>query len=945
MPVYSSGLIAIGSGVTSTGVVVVQTAQLEVQNGGVAMEAGASGGASVVVSGGGTLKICTVSPGGTVTVLENGYASDVAVAGGLYIVSSGGFATKSEVYSGGTMQVFADVRVTAVEVRNGGTLEVNEDGYAKAPILSQGGRIYVNGGLLDSAGIADSLIIDSGGMASSSTVLDGGEIRILGEDSFAMKIGISSGGTVHVSGRAELFMASMFEGASVIVSDGGYCTSIKLNGGKLDILPGAFAEDVTVNPGAELLISSGAEATDILENGGYVYLEDGTNVTFLPNTINDLLLENASATIHSGTTATETTVNSDGRLDIYSGATATKITENGGHVEIADGAKVSFVPNTIFGLVLSNASATLHSGTTATETTVNSDGRLDIYSGATATKTTVSSNGRLDIFSNGTATGILENGGYVKVADGANVSFVQNTISGLVLSDASATVHAGTVAKSTTVNAGARLDVFSGGKLTGQMMFERGAAVSFEEGGLLDFDLKQTATGTTALVNDLSIIQGTPLYTLSVDADLTAGTYDYALAEGAAEFDTLISVVNEAGEELESLLVGKTIFIEGTSYTLNLNGSVLSVTVVVQGIDPTPPTNLVGTKDRVSWDSTGIGGYVVEYSTDGFGHILSVATSTTAVDMLDLPAGTYQWRVRNDEGGGWAVGEEIVSDNDPAVPQLLESNADGNNDLFFAKASGTWENIFYAQHAGSVGDWSGTKEMISANGKNRLADLFFGSNDANILCLTDDENGDGIFVDDEFTVLPEGITEQQSRIAQINEICAGAGDDIVDLTSNRIEYIGDGLTIRGGEGNDTIWANKGDNRLFGDAGHDRIVGASGNDVIAGGIGNDSMHGGGGNDIFTFCDNWGEDNVEQLATGSVTLWFTSGSLANWNTETLTYADGENSVKISGVAAEKVTLKFGDDGAEEFALLSSMGAFFDATSERIFEESGKGILASL
>jgi autotransporter passenger strand-loop-strand repeat protein len=429
-------------------------------------------------------------------------------------------------------------------------------------------------------------------------------------------------------------MASMFEGASVIVSDGGYCTSIKLNGGKLDILPGAFAEDVTVNPGAELLISSGAEATDILENGGYVYLEDGTNVTFLPNTINDLLLENASATIHSGTTATETTV--------------------------------------------------------------NSDGRLDIYSGATATKTTVSSNGRLDIFSNGTATGILENGGYVKVADGANVSFVQNTISGLVLSDASATVHAGTVAKSTTVNAGARLDVFSGGKLTGQMMFERGAAVSFEEGGLLDFDLKQTATGTTALVNDLSIIQGTPLYTLSVDADLTAGTYDYALAEGAAEFDTLISVVNEAVEELETLLVGKTIFIEGTSYTLNLNGSVLSVTVVVQGIDPTPPTNLVGTKDRVSWDSTGATGYVVEYSTDGFGHTLSVVTSTTAVDMLELPAGTYQWRVAADNGGGWAIGENIVSDNDPAVPQLLESNADGNNDLFFAKASGTWENIFYA---------------------------------------------------------------------------------------------------------------------------------------------------------------------------------------------------------------------------------------------------------
>ena len=211
--------------------------------------------------------------------------------------------------------------------------------------------------------------------------------------------------------------------------------------------------------------------------------------------------------------------------------------------------------------------------------------------------------------------------------------------------------------------------------------------------------------------------------------------------------------------------------------------------------------------------------------------------------------------------------------------------------------------------------------------------------------MTDDNNGDALFVDDIYTALPGSVSEQQSRIAQIDEIRAGAGADIVDMTSQQFEYIGDGLTIRGGAGNDTIWANKGDNRLFGDAGNDRIVGASGNDVIAGGIGNDRMHGGGGNDVFTFCDNWGMDNVEQLAGGTVTLWFASGSMKNWDKTTLTYTDGDNSVKVSGVAADKITLKFGDDGFDQFATLSSIGAFFDATTERIFEESGKGILASL
>ena len=104
-----------------------------------------------------------------------------------------------------------------------------------------------------------------------------------------------------------------------------------------------------------------------------------------------------------------------------------------------------------------------------------------------------------------------------------------------------------------------------------------------------------------------------------------------------------------------------------------------------------------------------------------------------------------------------------------------------------------------------------------------------------------------------------------------------------------------------------------------------------------------MHGGGGDDIFTFCDNWGKDTVEQLETSSVTLWFACGSMEKWNASTLTYKDGDNSVTVSGVAAENITLKFGDDGSEQFAALSDMGAFDRFTSQKIFEESGKGILA--
>ena len=45
------------------------------------------------------------------------------------------------------------------------------------------------------------------------------------------------------------------------------------------------------------------------------------------------------------------------------------------------------------------------------------------------------------------------------------------------------------------------------------------------------------------------------------------------------------------------------------------------------------------------------------------------------------------------------------------------------------------------------------------------------------------------------------------------------------------------------------------------------------------------------------------------------------------------------------ATLIELKFGDDGSDEYKALASAGEFFDATTERIFEEEGKGMLASL
>ena len=355
--------------------------------------------------------------------------------------------------------------------------------------------------------------------------------------------------------------------------------------------------------------------------------------------------------------------------------------------------------------------------------------------------------------------------------------------------------------------------------------------------------------------------------------------------------------------------------------------------LVVDGLAPTVTQG----KEAIvlSWDGvTGASGYVVEYSTDNFATAVTLETTSCAVDSYALPATSFKWRVRAVENTEWSYGTPVRGTGSLWAQELV-SDSDSNMDLFFGNANGKWTSSYAAQHAGILNSWSGTDEQVSLTGKNKLADIFEGSTDANILVMTDDTNGDALFVDDIYTALLGTVAEQQARIAQIDEIRAGLGDDIVDMTSQRFAYVGNGVKIYGGIGNDTIWSNNGNNTLFGDAGNDRIVGGANNDVFVGGIGNDSMHGGGGEDIFCFGENWGKDTVEQLAGGEITLWFESGSENNWNASTLTYTDGANTITVSGV--DTVTLKFGAD------VSLPAGCFADAASEKIFEDKNKGMLA--
>jgi len=873
-----------------------------------------------------------------------------------------------------------------------------------------------------------------------------------------------------------------------IGKDDVYLNTTVTSGGQFHVSSGGIATNTTITPGGSMFISSGGTATDILWTPceGHVYVRGG-DATFV-NKYSGVYYGANNHLISSGTELNSKTLGMGEEMNVMSGGTADNTS-----IQIFASMFVSS------GVAVNNTKVNggafyISSGGTANNTAVNEDGHMYVSSGGIVNNTTISG-GFLEAQDKGVANSTnIYSGGHFYITSG---SIVKDTT---VYGHGNLFVSSGGIASETKVYAGGTLELKDCAVITGKISFATGAIVLADQSAVVDFDLTSLSAGEKALLNDWSLIQGTPQYSITVRTNQEEGIYK--LADTAGEFDGVITVKGPDGESLGTFKAGESFEVGEDTYTLRIDNDSLVLSIAethpadtvaptisniqaslteptnqdvvltadfaddveltsslykfgengewttyvdgvtvkengivyfkaidaagnesevasytVSNIDKVEPGNPSGLLAVVSnqtvallWnvsmdDSSGVKEYIVtyslngqeftartansnyvlnnadfgsyswsvqavdfagnesavvagdaftvsgfkpytvEYSADNFEHVITFAVTTLSLDAFRMPTGTYQLRIKQEGSSEWLSGDSIVATELDATPQLIKSDADGNADIFFANPIGTWESGYVAQHVGSIGDWTGTNEYTTLFGKNKLADIIEGSTDANILLMTDDDNGDTLFVDDIYTASPGGIAEKQSRIAQIDEIRAGAGNDIVDMTSQNFEYIGDGLTIRGGEGNDTIWANKGNNWLFGDAGNDRIVGASGNDVIAGGIGNDRMHGGGGKDMFTFCENWGVDNVEQLAGSEVVLWFAEGSQDNWDASKLTYTDGTNSVKVSGVTADLVTLKFGDDGSDDYAALAASGAFFDATTERIFEEEGKGMLASL
>ena len=431
--------------------------------------------------------------------------------------------------------------------------------------------------------------------------------------------------------------------------------------------------------------------------------------------------------------------------------------------------------------------------------------------------------------------------------------------------------------------------------------FEKAATIySAGDVDYYKFTLKDTANILIDVSSFFDEDADTALYLLNSKGEEISYNDDYVNEYGDRWLFSLIEAENLAAGDYYIKVTGKDAVIPG--YRLYIKGE-----YTAPAVEP-----VVGVSPDLYTDTEG---YITSEVTITVGE-QSFANPVWVEDCEGIsiyaPRETFSYQEKSLLEGApetGVTGTVDVQTEEKSV--LMQAVADDRIDLFIATAQGTWESGYVARHAGSVeGGWKGTGETVQIAGKNKYTDFFWGAGDDSNLILSDSSNGDAFFADDIYSANPGSICDGQSRFHRIDTIFAGAGDDVIDLTSDDMNVISGRCTVYGGDGNDVIWANT-QSALFGDAGNDSIVGSWDGDWIIGGTGNDTMHGGGGYDVFFFADGAGVDTIYQLEGGEVELVFAEGTDVEQNGNVFTYGDGCK-VTVTGIDADSIYLEYSNSG---------------------------------
>ncbi len=463
---------------------------------------------------------------------------------------------------------------------------------------------YVSSGVT-SGGInlaGNTIYVLAGGLAFNTVVNSGGRIFVSNSGT-ANRTTLNSGGNMFVSNGGVVYRTILNDYAKCYLSSGAVMHSTTVNsGGNLDVSGGARANTVVVEAGGCVSVYSGGVLKAVRENGGYVDVRPGAVVTFEENTFSGLVLSVMSASLHSGTTAFCTTVNSRALLCVFNGGLANSTAINyKGNLAVSSGGMAARA------VVYSGGTMSVFLGGTANNTTVSSGGKM-IVSGGTANNTIVQSSAGFFVSNGALIVSTVVNGkGNMNVYSGAVVNrttineggsvFLSNgavAYSATVNQSASLFLYSGAVIHSTILNSGGSITVSSGGKVNGltlnaggQVIVYSGAAVKgiVENGGNITVSRGAVASFQPNVFSGLVLSSGTATVhsgTTALRPTLGGRGFLYVY-EGGMTYNAIINsgalIVNSGGVANRATLNYGTMNIAsgGTAYNTIINSGYVYV--------------------------------------------------------------------------------------------------------------------------------------------------------------------------------------------------------------------------------------------------------------------------------------------------------------------------------------------------------------------------------
>ncbi|HHL3258816.1 TPA: autotransporter outer membrane beta-barrel domain-containing protein [Citrobacter braakii] len=522
--INSAGRQELFSGGSASYTTIEEQGKGYVHSGGIITDASINSGGELYIYSGGSATDTTINSGGGMSVEGSANNTIIYDSGGM-VVHSGGIATKSTIYSGGFQYVFIGGSATDTVINKDGRQFVSSGGSVTDITINSGGFQHVFSG----GSATDTTINSGGGMtvegSANNTIIHDSGGMVVHSGGIATKSTIYSGGFQYVSSGGIATNTTLGSDGFQHVFSGGSATDTVINkDGRQFVSSGGSATDTTINSGGSLLVHAGGSAVNITQNSGSI-IKAGTSSVLNGNNTNgnfsiaggsasNMLLENGGAlTVYSGHQASDTTVGSNGTMKVRSGGDAIEITiTSGGMLQVEAGGSASKVTQNSGGAVVTNTSAVLTgtndkgsfsiAGGSASNMLLENGGYLTVFSGHEASDTTVGSNGTLEVHSGGVLYGtttLTDKGTLVGdvVKNEGNLYFLNN----------SAATFTGTLTGSGILTQEGGSTRFSG-------LLSQDGGIALQNGGAMTMDALQakanvtTQSGTTLTLDNGTILTG-----------------------------------------------------------------------------------------------------------------------------------------------------------------------------------------------------------------------------------------------------------------------------------------------------------------------------------------------------------------------------------------------------------------------------------------------------